>query len=107
MNGTAGTSAPSRRKGRQLPKQAPARSAPTPSAVPATPEVQMTVVVNSRDDFTLENYRRVAMGGESVTIGPEARRALAEGRANFLRLLECDRTQFIYGVTSSFGPRAK
>lgn len=67
----------------------------------------MTVVVNSRADFTLENYRRVAMGGESVAIGPEARSAMAEGRANFLRLLESDRTQFIYGVTSSFGPRAK
>jgi histidine ammonia-lyase len=67
----------------------------------------MTVVVNSRDDFTLENYRRVAMGGESVSIGHQARRAMAEGRANFLRLLESDRTQFIYGVTSSFGPRAK
>jgi histidine ammonia-lyase len=67
----------------------------------------MTVVVESRDDFTLENYRRVAMGGESVSIGHQARRAMAEGRANFLRLLESDRTQFIYGVTSSFGPRAK
>ncbi|HEY1347089.1 MAG TPA: aromatic amino acid lyase [Streptosporangiaceae bacterium] len=64
-------------------------------------------MVNSRDDFTLENYRRVAMGGESVEIGPEARTAMVEGRANFLRLLESDRTQFIYGVTSSFGPRAK
>ena len=67
----------------------------------------MTVVVNSRDDFTLENYRRVAMGGESVAVGPEAVRVMAEGRANFLRLLESDRTQFIYGVTSNFGPRAK
>jgi len=67
----------------------------------------MTVVVNSRDDFTLENYRRVAIGGESVAIGPEARTTMAEGRANFLRLLESDRTQFIYGVTSSFGPRAR
>jgi len=67
----------------------------------------MTVVINSRDDFTLENYRRVAMGGESVSIGPQARRTMAEGRANFLRLLESDRTQYIYGVTSSFGPRAK
>src|SRR5215469_2972687 len=69
--------------------------------------VHMTVVVNSRDDFTLENYRRVAMGGESVVIGPAARTTMAEGRANFLRLLESDRTQFIYGVTSSFGPRAR
>jgi histidine ammonia-lyase len=67
----------------------------------------MTVVVNSTDDFTLENYRRVAMGGESVAIGPKASRAMADGRANFLRLLESDRTQFIYGVTSNFGPRAK
>ena len=47
------------------------------------------------------------MGGSPVAIGPEARRTMAEGRAGFLRLLESDRTQFIYGVTSSFGPRAK
>jgi histidine ammonia-lyase len=67
----------------------------------------MTVVVNSTDDFTLENYRRVALGGESVAIGPKASRVMADGRANFLRLLESDRTQFIYGVTSNFGPRAK
>jgi histidine ammonia-lyase len=67
----------------------------------------MTVVINSRDDFTLENYRRVTLGGESAVIGPEARRTMAEGRAGFLRLLESDRTQFIYGVTSSYGPRAK
>jgi len=66
-----------------------------------------SVVINSTDDFTLENYRRVAMGGESVAIGPMASRAMADGRANFLRLLESDRTQFIYGVTSNFGPRAK
>src|SRR5262249_48527478 len=67
----------------------------------------MSVVINSRDDFTLENYRRVAVAGESVAIGPEARRTMAEGRADFLRMLESDRTQYIYGVTSSFGPRAK
>jgi histidine ammonia-lyase len=66
----------------------------------------MTVVINGRDDFTLENYRRVSAGGEPVAIGPRARRAMAAGRANFMRLLESDRTQFIYGVTSSFGPRA-
>jgi histidine ammonia-lyase len=67
----------------------------------------MTVVVNSRDDFTLENYRRVSLGGESVAIGAQARRVMAEQRAGFMRLLESDRTQFIYGVTSSFGPRAR
>ena len=67
----------------------------------------MTVVVNSRDDFTLENYRRVALGGEPVAIGPQAVAVMAAARADFLRLLESDRTQFIYGVTSNFGPRAK
>jgi len=67
----------------------------------------MTVVVNGRDDFTLENYRRVSEGGEPVAIGPRAREAMAAARADFIRLLESDRTQFIYGVTSSFGPRAK
>lgn len=67
----------------------------------------MTVVVNSRDDFTLENYRRVALGGEPVAIGREAVAVMAAARADFLRLLESDRTQFIYGVTSNFGPRAK
>jgi histidine ammonia-lyase len=67
----------------------------------------MTVVVNGRDDFTLENYRRVSEGGEPVAIGPRAREAMAAARADFIRLLESDRTQFIYGVTSSLGPRAK
>jgi histidine ammonia-lyase len=67
----------------------------------------MTVVINGRDDFTLENYRRVSEGGESVAIGPRGREVMAAARANFIRLLESDRTQFIYGVTSSMGPRAK
>jgi histidine ammonia-lyase len=67
----------------------------------------MTVVINSRDDFTLENYRRVAMDGEAVAIGERARQVMAAGRAGFMRLLESDRSQFIYGVTSSFGPRAR
>ena len=67
----------------------------------------MTVVINGRDDFTLENYRRVSEGGEPVAIGPRAREAMAAARADFIRLLESDRTQFIYGVTSSLGPHAK
>src|SRR6185295_9922939 len=36
-----------------------------------------------------------------------ARRVMAKQRADFMRLLESDRTQCIYGVTSSFGPRAR
>src|ERR1700739_4357467 len=46
-------------------------------------------------------------GGDPARSGPPAREAMATARADFIRLLESDRTQFIYGVTSSMGPRAK
>lgn len=96
-------------------RPAPARRGiPTPCDAHALLPLQaeatfpsMTVVVNGRDDFTLENYRRVSEGGEPVTIGPRAREVMAAARADFIRLLDSDRTQFIYGVTSSFGPRVK
>jgi histidine ammonia-lyase len=39
----------------------------------------MTVVVNTRDDFTLANFRRVSYGGESARLGGQARRALTAG----------------------------
>jgi histidine ammonia-lyase len=39
----------------------------------------MTVVVNTRDDFTLANFRRVAYGGEPARLGDQARRAMAAG----------------------------
>ena len=37
----------------------------------------MTVVLDTRDDFTLANFRRVCYGGEDVRLGEQARRALA------------------------------
>ena len=37
----------------------------------------MTVVLDTRDDFTLANFRRVCYGGEAVQLGAQARRALA------------------------------
>ena len=37
----------------------------------------MTVVLDTRDDFTLANFRRVCYGGEAVQLGEQARRALA------------------------------
>jgi histidine ammonia-lyase len=39
----------------------------------------MTVVVNTRDDVTLANFRRVSYGGEPVRLGDQARRAMALG----------------------------
>jgi histidine ammonia-lyase len=63
----------------------------------------MTVVVDSRADFTLENFRRVALDGESVQIGSRAREAMEAARASFMALLESDRTAFIYGTTTRPG----
>jgi histidine ammonia-lyase len=39
----------------------------------------MTIVVNTRDDFTLVNFSRVSYGGEPVRIGAVARRAMTAG----------------------------
>jgi histidine ammonia-lyase len=39
----------------------------------------MTVVVNTRDDFTLANFRRVSYGGEPARLGGQARRAMTLG----------------------------
>ena len=39
----------------------------------------MTVVVNSRDDFTLVNFWRVSYGGEPARLGGQARQALMAG----------------------------
>jgi histidine ammonia-lyase len=63
----------------------------------------MTVVVNRRADFTLDNFRRVAFAREEVEIGPVARVAMAAARRGFLALLDSDRTAFIYGTTTRPG----
>ena len=66
----------------------------------------MTVIVNRRADFTLDNFRRVAFGREGVDIGLLARDAMAAARRGFLALLDSDRTAFIYGITSRPGVEA-
>ena len=63
----------------------------------------MTVVVDSREDFTLENFRRVALESESVQIGPRALERMESTRESFVALLDSDRTAFIYGTTTRPG----
>ena len=63
----------------------------------------MTVVVGAPEDFTLEAFRRVAVDGEGVVIGPAAVRVMGEARAGFERLLRADPGGFIYGVTTRPG----
>jgi len=52
----------------------------------------MTVLVNRRSDFSLDNFRRVAFGGEGVEIGPVARSTMAAARQGFVALLDSDRS---------------
>jgi histidine ammonia-lyase len=67
----------------------------------------VTVVLDSRDDFTLEAFRRVCWDGESVEVGERGQAAMAAARASFMALLERDRNAFVYGVTSGGGEGAR
>lgn len=66
----------------------------------------MTVTLETRADFTLESFRRVAWGGEGVAYGARAREAMAKARKSFDQLIEQDDKVFIYGVTSGYGHMA-
>jgi histidine ammonia-lyase len=67
----------------------------------------VTVWLEHRDDFSLENYFRVAWRGEPVEIRPGALEQMAESRKAFLGLLENDPDAVVYGTTSAGGDRAR
>jgi histidine ammonia-lyase len=67
----------------------------------------MTVTLDDRRDFHLVNYERVTRHGEGVEIGAGARQAMEDARRSFLALLDSDRDQFIYGVTTGAGEGAR
>ncbi len=66
----------------------------------------MQIEINSRVDFTLENYRRVAWQGERVRLTPAARLRIAQCRRAFLALQEAEPDLTIYGVTTGYGQHA-
>ncbi len=66
----------------------------------------MQVIVESRDDFTLENFARVAWEGEAVSLSEPAWDRVARGRAAFVRYLDEHPETLIYGVTTGFGDMA-
>ena len=66
----------------------------------------MTVTLNSRADFTLENCKRVAWGGEAVALGDRAQQSIAAARQAFMQLIEKPDVT-IYGVNTGYGGRAK
>lgn len=65
----------------------------------------MTLVLNSRADFTLAHYQRIAWDREPVAFSADAIARMAAGRARFERLIE-DPEVTIYGVTSGYGQNA-
>ena len=67
----------------------------------------MTVLVESRADFTLEAARRVAWEGEGVELGARALAAMQQGRRRLERILDHDPEVTIYGVTTGVGHYAR
>ena len=67
----------------------------------------MTVLLETRADFTLETARRVAWAGESVELGARALAAMQQGRRRLERILDHDPEVTIYGVTSGYGQFAR
>ena len=63
----------------------------------------MTVVLEAREDFTLEAFRRVTLDGENAVVGPAALRIMGAARAGFENLLHSGPQAFIYGVTTRPG----
>jgi histidine ammonia-lyase len=66
----------------------------------------MTITIETREDFTLDAYARVAWGQESARFGDTAMNRMAEARAAFMTLIDQDPDVVIYGVTSGYGQRA-
>ena len=67
----------------------------------------MTLRLNSRADFTAENFTRAAWAGEAVAFSAAALQRMAECRAAFMRLIDSDPDILIYGVTSGYGQFAR
>jgi histidine ammonia-lyase len=65
--------------------------------------VSVTIAVDGRADFTLESFRRVAVGRESVRIGKVARERMTAARAGYLRLIEAEPGP-LSGAATTGGP---
>lgn len=66
----------------------------------------MTVVIDCRQDITLEAVRRVAWQGEAVAIGERAKATMGAARERFLKLID-EPEVVIYGVTTGYGHNAR
>lgn len=67
----------------------------------------MTLELNSRADFTVPNFARVAWDRAPVSIAESSLRRMAECRAGFMALINNDPNITVYGVTSGYGQFAR
>ncbi len=66
----------------------------------------MTVIVDTRQDFSLEHVRRVAWGGEALVFGAKAKAKMKAARLDFMALVD-DPAITIYGVNTGYGQHAR
>ena len=66
----------------------------------------MTLILDNRHDFSLENFARVAWMGDTVALSDSAQQAMQHSRQNFMQLLDTRPDLHIYGVTSGYGQNA-
>ncbi len=67
----------------------------------------MTIVLEDRNDFSVESYRQVAWEGASVRFSEAALEMVQKSRSAFIELIDSDPNLVIYGVTSGYGQNAK
>lgn len=67
----------------------------------------MPLELDSREDFLLPNYARIAWFGESIKLSEPAIQRIDASRDAFVDLINNDDSVTIYGVTSGYGQNAK
>lgn len=66
----------------------------------------MVLIINSREDLTLDAFCRVAWRSEAVALSPIVLEKIEVSRRNFLELIDQPEIT-IYGVNTGYGQRAK
>ena len=66
----------------------------------------MSLIVDCREDISLEALRKVAFGGEGVRFSEPALKQIGFAHDAFQRYVSANAGRFIYGVTSGMGPDA-
>ncbi len=77
---------------------------PTPQGRSA--ELQMSVLIDSCTDLTLESFRQVTFERAPVGFSAGCLERIAWAHEAFQRYLDANRDSFVYGITSGYGPEA-